>query len=152
MKHSLTEDKKFPKFSNISSEEWKKKILDDLKKNSLTELEWHSPEDIIVKPFYHTPGKIFNVIPHDKLLLIESRIFESKSKDAHKAAKKAIKSDCTSLFFENLNCNELIVALHFATLICFWRSFCRQKCCQLPQTIMFAGHFGVFPHYWAPFK
>ena len=42
----------FQQFPSVSAEEWRNKIIKDLKGESFDKLIWHTKEDIEVLPFY----------------------------------------------------------------------------------------------------
>jgi len=55
-------DSLFNEFDSVSSKQWKQKIQFDLKGADYnTSLVWNSPEDIAVKPFYHSDE--FKILP-----------------------------------------------------------------------------------------
>ncbi|MCX7727965.1 MAG: methylmalonyl-CoA mutase family protein [Bacteroidia bacterium] len=45
--------KLFEEFSPTSAQQWEEKILKDLKIHSISELIWHTPEHIDIRPFYN---------------------------------------------------------------------------------------------------
>lgn len=53
----------FSEFPSVSSEQWKNKIIGELKGKSFEELIWHTPEGFDVNPFYTSEDLEKIIIP-----------------------------------------------------------------------------------------
>ena len=94
----------FQQFSATTTEDWKAKIIKDLKDEAFDTLIWHSNEGIDVLPFYthETTQKYQLQIPLKESTSwhITERIVVSSIEKANKEALKALENGATSLIFD----------------------------------------------------
>lgn len=99
----------FSQFPSVSAEEWKNKIIKDLKGESFDKLIWHTKEDIEVLPFYTKEDneKYRLQIPPKQTngWQITERIQVEDVTTANKAALHALQNGAQAIVF-NLQYNE----------------------------------------------
>lgn len=92
----------FSDFNTVSAKAWKQKIQADLKGADYNNtLIWNTPEDINVKPFYHSndfENQSFLTVPSNQWT-INQTIFVANEKQSNNKAIKAIKRGAESIKF-----------------------------------------------------
>ncbi len=102
--HLDSYDSIFQQFSTASADEWKIKIIKDLKDEAFDKLIWHTNEDIDVLPFYTKEDnqKYQLNIPEKQTIgwLITERIIVADILTANKEALHALEYGASSLVFD----------------------------------------------------
>ena len=97
----------FEQFSATSAEEWKNKIIKDLKGDKFDKLIWHSKEDIEVLPFYTKEDnqKYRLNIPEKQTYnwLITERIIVDEISSANRKALFSLQCGANAIVFDLLN-------------------------------------------------
>ncbi len=93
--------KLFEEFEKISTEQWEKQILKDLKIESLNELVWHNDEDFDIKPFYNTPIKNFSSdIQNSEFDIIQFVPLAHSDEERNEVIIKALNGGASGIFLE----------------------------------------------------
>ena len=93
----------YQQFQGNTAEEWKQKIIQELKGESFEQLTWHSSEGIDVLPFYTKEDNLNYQLSIPKRnsnsWQIVERIIVDDIKDANKQALEALQYGATSIVF-----------------------------------------------------
>jgi methylmalonyl-CoA mutase len=94
----------YQQFSSVSAEEWKEKIIKDLRGDAFDKLIWHTKEDIEVLPFYTKEDNLNYQLQipekQTKGWQITERIIVDDVLTANKEALHALENGATALVFD----------------------------------------------------
>jgi methylmalonyl-CoA mutase len=94
----------YQQFSSVSAEEWKEKIIKDLRGDAFDRLIWHTKEDIEVLPFYTKEDNLNYQLQipekQSKGWQITERIIVDDVLTANKEALHALENGATALVFD----------------------------------------------------
>ena len=97
----------FQQFPSVSAEEWKNKIIKDLKGESFDKLIWHSKEDIEVLPFYtkedNEKYQLQVPLKQTSSWQITERVLVDDITTANKVALHALQNGATAITFNLQN-------------------------------------------------
>lgn len=120
--------KLFSEFPPVSTQQWEEKILKDLQLSSISELFWHTPEHLDIRPFYtHEHLQNIHVYPasthHQWDIVQYIPISQLSEEELNEQAIKSLNSGASGLSFDYYSNKNFSKILHNISLPHIYSNF-----------------------------